>query len=431
MKVLLLSLHHPELVRGGSQQIAYELFRGLAARDDVEANFLAAVDSSMPSLYKSGARITGFDGRPGEFLYLSREYDNVWHKTSDVALVESFIEFLNLLKPDVVHFHHFLRFGIDFLSLTRRVLPAARIVLTCHEFLAICPAEGHMVRLTDQSLCDRASAVRCHQCLPDRQPEHHFMRAMWMKTHLDRVDLFTTPSRFMIEQFVDWGLPREKFVHVPNGQAYAPSRLLHDEAPITRNRFGFFGQLVDMKGLHVLLDAVTILRAEGFTDFIVEINGDNLQFASESRSADISAFLKAEAERPLQDRNVVFRGSYHPAQIGGRMARIDWCVVPSLWWEVFCLVISEAWAHGRPVIASNAGGPAERITHGVDGILFDLGDARSLARAIRRACTEDGLWDRLARAIVPPASRDFMTSRFMELYAGEAGPLEAMDAAAE
>ena len=29
MKVLLLSLHHPELVRGGAQQVAYELFEGL------------------------------------------------------------------------------------------------------------------------------------------------------------------------------------------------------------------------------------------------------------------------------------------------------------------------------------------------------------------------------------------------------------------
>jgi glycosyltransferase involved in cell wall biosynthesis len=68
-----------------------------------------------------------------------------------------------------------------------------------------------------------------------------------------------------------------------------------------------------------------------------------------------------------------------------RMARVDWVVVPSLWWEIFCLVLSEAWACGRPVIASDVGGLAERVTDGGDGLLFPLGDARALAEAMRRA----------------------------------------------
>ena len=41
--------------------------------------------SQQPALYKSGARITGFDGRPDEFLFLSREYDYRWHKTSNAC----------------------------------------------------------------------------------------------------------------------------------------------------------------------------------------------------------------------------------------------------------------------------------------------------------------------------------------------------------
>ena len=70
----------------------------------------------------------------------------------------------------------------------------------------------------------------------------------------------------------------------------------------------------------------------------------------------------------------------------------------------------------KPVIASNAGGPAERITHEVDGLLFQLGDPRSLAAAIRRAATEEGLWERLVAGIKPPPSRDTMVSKYLELY---------------
>jgi len=415
MKVLLVSLYHPELVRGGAQVIAHELFHGLRATPGVEATLLASADQTTPALFKSGARITGFDGRPGEYIFLSRDYDHRWSKTRDVLLVEAFQEFLELMRPDVVHFHHFLTFGIDLLTLTRRVLPAAKIIFTAHEFLTICAAQGHMVRLTDGSLCGRASPLRCHQCLPGDPPEHFFMREMWMKLHLAAVDRFTVPSRFMIEPFVAWGLAREKFVHVTNAVQKRPARpdIAH-AGP--RNRFGFFGQLIDAKGVHVLFEAVSLLRQSGFTDFTVEINGDNIQFATPERRAGIEAFLAAEAALPPGERNVIFNGSYHPDQLPARMARIDWCVVPSVWWEIFCLVISEAWANGRPVIASAAGGPAERVSHGVDGLLFELADARALAETMRRAATEPELWQRLAAGITPPAGRAAMVEGFLRVY---------------
>src|SRR5205823_6622592 len=126
MRVLLLSLFHPELVRGGAQQICYELFNGLREREGIEPSLLAAIDQSFPSLYKVGAHITGFDGRDGEFLFLSREYDYRWHKTGDPSLAHAYAEFLRRMQPDVVHVHHFLLFGIDILTLTRKVLPSAR-----------------------------------------------------------------------------------------------------------------------------------------------------------------------------------------------------------------------------------------------------------------------------------------------------------------
>ncbi|MEA2778201.1 MAG: hypothetical protein QOF90_3607, partial [Acetobacteraceae bacterium] len=422
MKVLLVSLFHPEIVRGGAQQICYELFQGLQQRDDVEVTLLAAVDESQKALYKSGARITGFDGRENEFLFLSREYDYWWHKTSNSQLLETYAEFLGLLQPDVVHFHHFLMLGIDILTVTRRVLPHARIVMTMHEFMTICAADGQMLRKTDGSLCNRASNVRCNQCFPGISPEQFFIREMWMKKHLDNVDVFTTPSRFMIRHFTDWGIDPARIVQVTNGQRnYNPNpEDPPGEAP--RNRFGFFGQLVDNKGVWVILQAVEQLRAEGFTDFLVEINGDNLRYATEKRRDEIEAFLLKEGERPIAEQNVIFNGSYHTDQLAARMARVDWCIVPSTWWEIFGLVISEAWMFRKPVIASNVGGPGERIRHEVDGLLFQVADARSLARTMRRACTEDGLWDRLVAGLPEPPAAEVMVREFVKIYEPDLDP---------
>jgi glycosyltransferase involved in cell wall biosynthesis len=320
------------------------------------------------------------------------------------------------VRPDVIHFHHFLLLGVDLITLARRTLPNAQIVLTFHEFLSICDANGHMLRPFDNSLCTHASPVRCHQCFPDRQPESFFVREMWFKKHLSAVDAFTVPSRFMIERYASWGLDPARITHVTNGQ---PNYNRGWTAPTERtkhNRFGFFGQFVDNKGVWLLLQAVQQLRADGFKDFVVELNGDNLKFASEQRRAEIETFLKAESELPISERIVILNGSYSVGQLPQRMARVDWCIVPSVWWEIFGLVISEAWMFKRPVIASSVGGPKERITHEKDGLLFDIGDVSALSHTIRRACTEKGLWERLVKGISPPALDDVMVKGFLEVY---------------
>ncbi|WP_404295183.1 glycosyltransferase family 4 protein (plasmid) [Microvirga sp. RSM25] len=416
-KVLLVSLFHPELLRGGAQQICYELFEGLKQVPEIEPVLLASVDNkNYPALFKSGARITGFDRREGEFLFLTQDYDYWWHKTSSPAMVEGFAEFLELVRPDVVHFHHFFTFGIDLITLTRRVLPNCRIVFTFHEFMSICAADGQMVRRTDRSLCTQASPVRCHQCFPERTPEQFHVRKMWFQSHFAEVDVFTCPSHFMIEHYVRWGIPREKINRITNGQRMYgdPAALPIADGP--KRRFGYFGQLVDNKGVHILLRAVQILRSEGYMDFVVEINGDNLQYASPAVRDEINNFLASEQTLPPDEQIVFNNGGYHVDELPNRMGRVDWCIVPSTWWEIFGLVISEAWMFKRPVICSNVGGPAERIMDGEFGLHFRMGDPRSLSQAIKRACTEDGLWEQLSSRIPSPPSRSEMVAGFLETY---------------
>jgi glycosyltransferase involved in cell wall biosynthesis len=275
-----------------------------------------------------------------------------------------------------------------------------------------------MLRVHDKALCTRASPARCHQCFPERGPEQFFLREMWVKRHFEAVDVFTTPSRFMIEHYVTWGLPRDRIVHVTNGQPnYAAGRPARETTPpARRNRFGFFGQLVDNKGVWLLLEAVTLLRAEGFVDFAIEINGENLRYASEARRTEIEAFQAAEEALPPEKQLVRFNGGYEVGQLGARMNRVDYVIVPSVWWETFALVISEAWMFGRPVICSDIGAMAERVTEGVGGMRFFAGDARSLAAVIQRAATEEGLWKKLTTGIRAPPSNDAMVNGITQTY---------------
>ena len=64
---------------------------------------------------------------------------------------------LEELRPDIVHLHHYVNYGVEMLLTIRRTLPEARIVVTLHEYLAICNHFGQMVKRGHFSLCDQAS----------------------------------------------------------------------------------------------------------------------------------------------------------------------------------------------------------------------------------------------------------------------------------
>lgn len=415
-KILLVSLGHPELVLGGSPVVCQELFDELRTRDGIECTMLAAVDREAGDVHQPRAGITGFDGRDGVYLLHQTDHDLWLHRNNEPALVEAFIELLRAIEPDIVHFHHFQALGIDLIGTTRLVLPESRILLTFHEFAAICAADGHMVRRTDRSLCERASPIRCHQCLPDRQPDDFVLRKLWLERNLSHVDHFTCPSRFMIEHYVTWGIARDRISHVSNGERSRVIRPLLAPPEGPRNRFGFFGLLHDDKGITVLLRAVTLLREAGFIQLHIDINGGGIRHASAQVRREIEAFQEAERQLPPAQRIVSFNGAYSLDQIQSRMARVDWTIVPSIWWEIFGLVISEAWMFRRPVICSNVGGMAERVSHEVDGLHFEMGDPASLAATLQRAATEDGLWQRLQQAVPEPPSRAAMADGFLELY---------------
>jgi hypothetical protein len=59
---------------------------------------------------------------------------------------------------------------------------------------------------------------------------------------------------------------------------------------------------------------------------------------------------------------------------------------------------------------------SERVNDDVDGLLFEMANPHSLAAAIQRACTENGLWQRLHDALPEPPARSAMTDGYRLLY---------------
>jgi glycosyltransferase involved in cell wall biosynthesis len=392
-KVLFVCHNHPSIRPGGVETYALELCSGMRAAGDFEPLLLARVRDP-----KAVSVITRASKASSEYFFHNDHagYDALYGTCSDKSFVtRHFREFLEEHAPDVVHFHHTLFLGYDLIRQTRNTLPSAPICYTLHEYVPICHHNGQMVRTFDGTPCEKASPDRCHECFPDVSAQSFFMRKRFIESHFQLVDRFFSPSHFLRDRYVDWGIPASRIQYEEYGRRQATqARAARRVTAGMRNRFAFFGQFTSFKGVDVLLRAMALVGGEAR----LFLHGSNLEFQSKAFQHEFRALVQATKA------NVKFVGAYKPEQIPRLMAGVDWVVVPSIWWENSPLVIQEAFMHRRPVICSDIGAMAEKVTDGVSGLHFRAGDAQSLAKTLRRAARSPALWNKLRNGI-PPVHR--------------------------
>lgn len=410
MKALILSHAHPTFSIGGAQVASWNLFEGLKATANWDAHYMAGV--GPPVARHRATPLMSLGQGPDETLYWSNDYDWLNLASTDVeGLMDHFERFLTDLKPDVVNFHHMMGFGIQAIRSARRALGDVPIVFTLHEYLPICANHGQMIKAKSGALCSRASASECGVCFPEIGPANLMRRELFIKSFFAEVDAFVSPSRFLLTRFADWGMPREKLVMIENGLdggPVAPARALPPGG--RRNRFAYFGQLNPFKGIKVLVEAVTRIPNDVWGDSILYIFGGNLEHQPEEFQTAVKDLFKAAGRR------LRFMGSYKSADLPALMREVDWTIVPSTWWENAPVVIQEAFHHGRPIIASNIGGMAEKVRDGIDGMHFHVSNPESLAEAMARAIREPALWDRLRAGIRPPTSPAIAARQHADLF---------------
>jgi glycosyltransferase involved in cell wall biosynthesis len=397
MKILFVSHNHPEIRPGGAEGYALDLYEGVRDAGEFEAVLLSRSGPpiSIGARYHEGRPITLVNDDPRQYFFYTdmSDWNPVFLRSPrKPALTRFFREFLLEQQPDLVHFQHTMYMGHDILRVTRNTLPEVPIVYTLHEYLSICHHNGQMVRTMDGSLCDHDSPRRCHECFPQISQQTFFMRKRFIQSQFAAVDLFVTPSAWALEQYVRWGIPRERIVHQPHG--FVPAhRLPERERAGARNRFAFFGQFTQFKGADVLLEAVASL-GDDFQGRLW-IHGANLDTAPADFQDRFGEMIDKAGDR------VRLVGQYDRADLAKLMARVDWVVIPSIWWETGPLTVGEAFQHGRPVICSDMGGMSEKVTDGVNGLYFRRGDPDDLADVMTRAMTTPGLWEELQRGIPP------------------------------
>jgi glycosyltransferase involved in cell wall biosynthesis len=186
-------------------------------------------------------------------------------------------------------------------------------------------------------------------------------------------------------------MPQDKVRVVPLGadlEQFDPSHYNKDEArsffglPHHGYTIGVLGRLDKLKGQHILLRAVPeVIRQH--PDVMFLIAGD--ETAGEHGYKDYLMGLCRSLNIERYIKYIPFTDD-----VPRLMAALDVFVLPSFS-ETFGLVVVEAMAMERPIIATNAGGLPEIITNGKTGLLIQPRDATAVAWAIHRVLSDTAL----------------------------------------
>ncbi|MCG5487591.1 MAG: glycosyltransferase family 4 protein, partial [Sinorhizobium meliloti] len=329
------------------------------------------------------------------------------------AIRRDLLRFVGDLSPHVVHFHHLIGLGMEALYALREALPEAVIVVTFHEYLSLCHNHGQMVKRPSAQLCNSSSPISCHGCFPDIPVSRFLRREEFLRGMLGLADAFISPSMFVANRYVEWGIDAEKLSVIDNGIVMGEAAPVRD-LPVPsarRNRFAYFGQMTPFKGIDVLVDAVSRVPEEIWgEDSCLMIFGGNL----ERQPAEFQERLK----KLIDDagRRVRFYGAYQNADMPRLMRSVDWVVLPSIWWENSPVVIQEALHHRRPIICSDIGGMAEKVQDARDGLHFRAGSAQDLADRLSEVLGNPEAWDRLHATLRPPTGHAESARAHADLY---------------
>jgi hypothetical protein len=118
--VLVMSHSHPKLTRGGAEISALALFRGIKERG-ARAWFLGC--GGIGSEQRLGAALTQPYGADDYVYTPAAPFDYFKFANPDPHFPRALAELVAELRPDIVHAHHYARFGVEMLALIKRVSP--------------------------------------------------------------------------------------------------------------------------------------------------------------------------------------------------------------------------------------------------------------------------------------------------------------------
>ena len=183
-------------------------------------------------------------------------------------------------------------------------------------------------------------------------------------------------------EYVNKHFPND-YTIIPNGvdsKHFSPNVPPIEEFSDGKLNILFVGRLEKRKGLDYLLEAYKQIKPEFLNSRLIIVGpGKRLRKKYERRVM----------QDRLKDVVVIGYAAYRDLPRYYKTADIVCC--PATGWESFGIVLLEAMAVSKPIVASNIEGYASVVTHGTEGLLVPPQDAEKLAQALISLMTDESL----------------------------------------
>ncbi|MBD1872376.1 glycosyltransferase [Nodosilinea sp. FACHB-131] len=342
----ILSIHNAYQIRGGEDE-------SCAAEERLLENYGHQVD-----------RYTATNDDIPTYNPLRLAAKTIWSQTAYKAVRQT----LRANRYDVVHVQNF------FPLISPSVYYAAQaegvpVVQTLRNYRLICP---NALFFRDGQVCEDCVGKAIpypgimHGCYRQSKPASAMVTAMIsthrvLKTWDRQVNLFVALTQFAKQKLVEGGLVADKIIVKPN--------FIDPDPGVGSGSGGFalyVGRLSVEKGLDTLIDAWRQLAVP----YPLKIVGDGPLADMVKDATQTIPAIEWLGRRPMSEVHTL-------------MGEASFLIFPSKWYETFGRVAVEAFAKGTPVVAAKIGAIAELVEAGRTGLVFEPGNAQSLAQQVQ------------------------------------------------
>ena len=297
------------------------------------------------------------------------------------------------VKPDLVYIIHFVN------KLSPSVIRGAKkmgkpVVLRLSDYFLLCPRFDFMYEKKPCEECLRSGYRTCirRRCVKGSLFASA-VRVLSMKIHsllniYKDVDAFITPSEFLKNKLVENGFDGAKINCIPTFTA--------SKSEVGEPRIGdyglYFGRITEEKGVETVVQAF-----ENLPDHPVKIMGDDT-------TEEAKRLIRYVEEKQL--KNIEFVGFKCGEELEEIIKGARYTLIPSVWYDNLPNTALESFQYSKPVIASNIGSLPELVLDGVNGYLFEAGNAEQLREKVLLLDAEETV------AKMGAASRTRLEDRF-------------------
>ncbi len=337
----------------GHKVIVFSMNHPLNFESEYSEYFVSYIN--FPDELKNISISTGFD-------VVSRTVFSLEAKLKIEKLIEE-------EKPDIAHlqniYHHIT--PSIFYPLKKNKIP---IVWTLHDYSIICPNTSF---LSHSTICERCKKrkyfwpplVKCKKNSFSASTMAAVETSLhWIMNINDLVDIFIAPSEFLRIKMIEYGFQKDNIVCLNNFNDVE----LSNESDDSGDYYLYIGRLSEEKGLRTLIDAA--LKANSGK---LKILGDG------PLKNELISYVKSKTE----NNNIEFMGHVSHKNVIELLRKCSFIILPTECYENFPYSIIEAFACGKPAIASRLGGIPELVRNWETGLLFEPGDSDNLSLKIK------------------------------------------------